>query len=227
MRFAANANVNSVTTVLDIKDRVRSGGELGLLGVAAHPQFSTNRYVYLYYTATASGGGVETRVARYSLDDSGTFNKASEFILLKIDRPYSNHVGGQLAFGSDGYLYISSGDGGSGGDPHENGQNKNNLLGKILRIDVNKTEDGLNYGIPTNNPFVGTQATRAEIWAYGLRNPWRFSFDSANNNLWVGDVGQSAWEEINLVTRAGNYGWGDMEGSSCYSGRQIVRLQGK
>jgi uncharacterized repeat protein (TIGR03806 family) len=124
-----------------------------------------------------------------------------------------------MAFDQQGYLYIASGDGGSGGDPLNMGQNLNELLGKVLRIDINNTANGKNYAIPSDNPFVDVANTRPEIWAYGLRNPWRFSFDKVTNELWLGDVGQSAWEEINLITRGGNYGWGDMEGDNCYSGR--------
>lgn len=227
-RFANQSGASSLTKVLDIQDRVRfDATETGLLGVAVHPQFASNHYVYLYYTGDNASGNLESRIARYKANNDGTFDKASELILLRIDRPYSNHLGGDMAFGSDGYLYIASGDGGSGGDPHENGQNKNVLLGKLLRIDVDSTSGNLNYAIPADNPLVGQANTRGEIWAYGLRNPWRFSFDKTTGELWLGDVGQSAWEEINLITRGGNYGWGDMEGNSCYSGRPTCSTVGK
>lgn len=219
VRFANQPTANALTSVLNIEDRVEfNGGETGLLGIAFHPQFASNRYVYFYYMGLNSGNDLESRVARYQFSADGTIDKNSEFILLRFDQPYSNHNGGQLAFGKDGFLYISSGDGGSGGDPHQNGQNKNNLLGKILRINVDATSDGKNYAIPADNPFAGSGGA-PEIWAYGLRNPWRFSFDMENGDLWAGDVGQGAWEEVNLITRGGNYGWGDMEGDSCYSGR--------
>ena len=220
LRFDNIPSASQFNEVLNITDRLDSGSnEMGLLGAAVHPDFITNRYVFLYYTGRSSKNEIETRVARYSVRADGTFDRASEFILLKFPRPYANHVGGQMAFDQQGYLYIASGDGGSGGDPLNKGQNLNELLGKILRIDVDKTETEKNYAIPSDNPFVNTPNARPEIWAYGLRNPWRFSFDKVTNDLWLGDVGQSAWEEINLITRGGNYGWGEMEGDSCYSGR--------
>jgi uncharacterized repeat protein (TIGR03806 family) len=220
LRFDNQTGANTLTSVLNIEDRVdfsgARGDETGLLGVAVHPQFSLNRFVFLYYTGTPTNGGLETRVARFTVNGDGSFDPNSELIMLRITRPYANHLGGQLAFDSEGYLYVASGDGGSGGDPDQRGQNLNTLLGKILRIDVNKTSAGKLYAIPTDNPFIGNNNIREEIWAWGLRNPWRFSFDSETNELWAGDVGQKAWEEINLITRGGNYGWGDMEGDSCY-----------
>lgn len=219
VRFPNNSSANALIEVLNIEDRVVfSGGETGLLGIAFHPQFARKPYVYLNYIATGINGQMETRVTRLTVAQNGVIDSNSEVILLRFDQPYSNHNGGQLAFGSDGYLYISSGDGGSGGDPHQNGQNKNNLLGKILRIDVDSTSGGRGYGIPADNPFASNGGS-PEIWAYGLRNPWRFTFDKETGDLWAGDVGQGAWEEVNLITRGGNYGWGDMEGDSCYSGR--------
>lgn len=219
VRFQNNTSANSLTEILNIEDRVDfSGGETGLLGMAFHPQFATNRYVYFNYIGRNASNNMETRVTRFEVASNGIINRDSEIILLRFNQPYSNHNGGQIAFGSDGYLYISSGDGGSGGDPQQNGQNTNNLLGKILRIDVDNTSSGRNYAIPADNPFADAGGA-PEIWAYGLRNPWRFGFDRETNELWVGDVGQSAWEEVNLVSRGGNYGWGDMEGDTCYSGR--------
>lgn len=219
VRFQNDVSANALTEVLNIEDRVDfSGGETGLLGMAFHPQFPGTRYVYFNYIGRNASNNMETRVTRFEVASNGIINRDSEIILLRFDQPYSNHNGGQIAFGSDGYLYISSGDGGSGGDPQQHGQNTNNLLGKMLRIDVDNTSSGRNYAIPADNPFVVTGGA-PEIWAYGLRNPWRFGFDRETNELWVGDVGQSAWEEVNLVTRGGNYGWGDMEGDSCYSGR--------
>ncbi|MDO8343745.1 MAG: PQQ-dependent sugar dehydrogenase [Cellvibrio sp.] len=219
VRFQNNTSANALTEILNIEDRVDfSGGETGFLGMAFHPQFATNRYVYFNYIGRNASNNMETRVTRFEVASNGIINRDSEIILLRFNQPYSNHNGGQIAFGSDGYLYISTGDGGSGGDPQQNGQNTNNLLGKILRIDVDNTSGGRNYAIPTDNPFA-VAGGAPEIWAYGLRNPWRFGFDRETNELWVGDVGQGAWEEVNLVTRGGNYGWGDMEGDSCYSGR--------
>lgn len=219
VRFPNQPSANALTNVLDIEDRVDfNASETGLLGIAFHPQFSSNRYVYFYYMGRNQGNGLESRIARYQFLSNGNIDKNSELILLRFDQPDWNHNGGQLAFGNDGFLYISSGDGGGGGDPQQNGQNKNNLLGKILRIDVDTASNGKEYSIPADNPFANGGGA-AEIWAYGLRNPWRFSFDKETGDLWAGDVGQGAWEEINLITRGGNYGWGDMEGDSCYSGR--------
>lgn len=219
VRFPNQPSANTITTVLNIEDRVDfNDSETGLLGIAFHPQFASNRYVYFYYMGRNQSNGLESRVARYRFLANGNIDKNSEFILLRFDQPFSNHNGGQLAFGKDGFLYISSGDGGSGGDPQQNGQNKNNFLGKILRIDVDSSSAEKNYGIPGDNPFASGDGS-PEIWAYGLRNPWRFSFDKETGELWAGDVGQGAWEEVNVITRGGNYGWGDMEGDTCYSGR--------
>lgn len=219
VRFQNNSSASALVEVLNIEDRVDfAASETGLLGMVFHPQFTSNRYVYFNYIGRSPSNALETRVSRFDMGNNGMINRDSELILLRFNQPYSNHNGGALAFGSDGYLYISTGDGGSGGDPQQNGQNTNNLLGKILRIDVNNTSSGRNYAIPADNPFAVSGGS-PEIWAYGLRNPWRFGFDRLTNELWVGDVGQSAWEEINLVTRAGNYGWGDMEGDTCYSER--------
>jgi uncharacterized repeat protein (TIGR03806 family) len=218
LRFANNFSTDALTELLNIEDRIDfSGSETGLLGIAFHPQFASNRYVFLNYIGRNTNNNLETRVSRFEMAQDGMINRNSEVIVLRFNQPYSNHNGGQITFGNDGYLYISSGDGGSGGDPQQNSQNLNNLLGKMLRIDVNATSAGRQYAIPADNPFADGNVP--EIWAYGLRNPWRFGFDSLTGDLWVGDVGQGAWEEINLVTRAGNYGWGDMEGDSCYSGR--------
>ncbi len=220
LRFNNLASANQLTEALNIDDRVDStSNEMGLLGAAPHPDFINNRFVFLYFTNRNASNQVQTRVTRYTVKTDGSFDRNSELLILSFTRPFTNHVGGHMAFDQQGYLYIASGDGGSGGDPLNMGQNLNELLGKVLRIDINNTENGKNYAIPSDNPFVGVANTRPEIWAYGLRNPWRFSFDKVTNDLWLGDVGQSAWEEINLITRGGNYGWGDMEGDGCYSGR--------
>ncbi len=227
VRFQNNTTANALTEILNIEDRVDfSGGETGLLGMAFHPQFASNRYVYFNYIGRNANEAIETRVSRFEVAQNGMINRDSEIILLRFNQPYSNHNGGQIAFGSDGYLYIGSGDGGSAGDPQQNGQDTNNLLGKILRIDVDNTSAGRNYAIPVDNPFAEAGGA-PEIWAYGLRNPWRFGFDSETHELWVGDVGQGAWEEVNLVTRGGNYGWGDMEGDACYSERPNCSTAGK
>lgn len=197
---------------LDISDRVKAGGERGLLGLAFHPKFKTNRKFYLNYTTQTTH--LKTRVSEF-LASSETPN--SERILLEFDQPYSNHNGGHLEFGPDGYLYISVGDGGSGGDPHGHGQNFSTLLGSILRIDVNHSKT---YRIPKDNPFVKNKDARGEIWAYGLRNPWRFSFDRLTGWLYAADVGQDAWEEIDIIQKGKNYGWNIMEGGRCFQPRR-------
>lgn len=211
--FDNNSATEKATTFLDIKNKVASGGEMGLLGVTFHPDFKQNGYFFVNYTRSSPKR--QTVVARYKANGQ-TADPNSELILLTFDQPYSNHNGGQVAFGADGYLYISTGDGGSGGDPQNNSQNLKSLLGKMLRIDVNTTEKG-NYGIPKDNPFAKNSAgNREEIYAYGLRNPWRFSFDSVTKNLWVGDVGQNKVEEIDVVSKGGNYGWKIKEANNCY-----------
>ncbi len=203
---------------LDITSRVRSGGERGLLSAAFPPDFINKRYFYVYYTRNPDGATV---VARYQVDPANPelALSAGEEILLTVHQPFSNHNGGQLAFGPDNFLYIGLGDGGSGGDPQGNGQRTDTLLGKLLRIDV---ESGVNpYDIPASNPFVGKTGFRTEIWALGLRNPWRFSFDRKNGDLYIADVGQNKWEEIHYQSHAGtggeNYGWNIMEGAHCYN----------
>jgi glucose/arabinose dehydrogenase len=199
---------------LDISEMVRSGGELGLLGIAFSPD---GGYVYLDYTDTNS----DTRIVEYTMR-GGEVDRASRRELLFVKQPYPNHKGGQLAFGPDGDLYIGLGDGGSQGDPHDNGQSLRALLGKILRISP-RPSGGKPYGIPADNPFVGRTDALPEIWAYGLRNPWRFSFDSATGDLWIADVGQDKWEEIDhqpAGSRGGqNYGWNRLEGTHPYHGQ--------
>ena len=199
---------------LDMSERVTSGGEQGLLGLAFHPDFASNGRFFVDYTAT-NGDMV---VAEFGLGADGDGDPGSERRLLDISDPFPNHNGGMLAFGPDGYLYIGNGDGGSGGDPLNSGQSLDTLLGKILRIDVNSGDP---YGIPTGNPFpVGNLAgARPEIWAYGLRNPWRFSFDRLTGALFIGDVGQGAWEEVDVEPPGAggrNYGWNTMEGDTCF-----------
>ncbi|MFQ5771135.1 MAG: PQQ-dependent sugar dehydrogenase, partial [bacterium] len=157
-----------------------------------------------------------TVISRFSVDaeDPNQGNPDSEFILMQFSQPFSNHNGGMIQFASDGYLYIATGDGGSSGDPQNNAQNRATILGKILRLDVDNPSGGRNYGIPATNPFAGnSQGFREEIWVYGLRNPWRFSFDSVTNQMWAGDVGQGSWEEIDLIEKGQNYGWNCMEGT--------------
>lgn len=200
---------------LDISDKVNSDdSEQGLLGLAFHPDYKKNGYFYVNYTTPKT-----TVIARYHTDPKSP-DKAdggSDLVLLEFNQPYANHNGGQLDFGPDGYLYIGAGDGGSAGDPQGNGQNLKTLLGKILRIDVNKTSGGRHYAIPKDNPFIGNKKMiKEEIYAYGLRNPWRFSFDLPTGRLWAADVGQNRVEEIDLIVKGKNYGWSIMEGSSCY-----------
>ena len=214
--FSAN-NSQQADIFLDITDRVNRGGdEEGLLGLAFDPDYQGNGYFYVYYSAADPRRSV---LSRFSLDEENTniADPQSEVVIMEVAQPYSNHNGGQLAFGPDGYLYIGLGDGGSGGDPLGNGQNLSTLLGSILRIDVSGLSAPGDYEIPADNPFVGTEGARPEIWAYGLRNPWRFSFDSETGLLWAGDVGQNLWEEIDIITKGANYGWNIMEGFHCYS----------
>jgi glucose/arabinose dehydrogenase len=208
------------TPFLDVHTRVLSGGERGLLGLAFHPDFETNGKLYVNYTRQPDGATVvdEYRVTTNPDDvDEGLTRRQ----LLAIAQPYANHNGGNMAFGPDGYLYIGLGDGGSGGDPEERAQNLDSWLGKLLRIDVNGTSAGKAYRVPSTNPYVGRTGID-EIWASGLRNPWRWSFDRRTGDLWIGDVGQGAWEEVDRSTaasgggRARNYGWDVMEGRHCF-----------
>ncbi|WP_417291457.1 PQQ-dependent sugar dehydrogenase [Corallibacter sp.] len=219
IKIVNNDGSTNPTPFIDINTLVsNSGGERGLLGLAFHPNYLTNGFFYVNYI----NNNGDTVISRFVTNppDGNTANPSTEEILLTIAQPYSNHNGGDIAFGSDGYLYIATGDGGSGGDPENRSQNLNSLLGKLLRIDVNTASGGNNYGIPNDNPFVGTANARDEIWAYGLRNPWRFSFDRQTNDIWIADVGQNDIEEINMVpiTTAGvNYGWRCYEGNSAYN----------
>ncbi|MCK6621948.1 MAG: PQQ-dependent sugar dehydrogenase [Calditrichaceae bacterium] len=209
----------SKTTFLDIQERVDdSSNEEGLLGLAFHPDYENNGYFYVNYTAT---GPDRTLISRFkvSANNPNAAEPDSEVVIITIPKPFSNHNAGQLAFGpNDGYLYITTGDGGSGGDPQGNGQNRQTLLGSILRIDVDTTAPGLQYSIPPTNPFVGNaQGYREEIYAWGVRNPWRMSFDPVTGWLWAADVGQNAWEEIDIIENGKNYGWNIMEGNHCYN----------
>ena len=202
---------------LDIRERIASGGERGLLGLTFHPGFPADPRLFVNYTDVNG----DTVIAEYTLDGSGDVaDPNSERILIQIDQPYPNHNGGAVVFGPDRMLYISTGDGGSGGDPHGNGQRLDTLLGKVLRIDVDAAPTGqLPYAIPDGNPFAGDPDAEPEIWLTGLRNPWRMRFDGETGNLWIGDVGQGAWEEID-VAPAGvgglNFGWNLMEGFDCF-----------
>lgn len=200
---------------LDIGGLISTGSEQGLLGMAFHPDYENNGYFYLNYTNTSGN----TVIARYSVSSNpNTADPNSAFTLMTITQPYGNHNGGHIEFGPDGYLYIGMGDGGSGGDPGNRAQNLNDLLGKMLRIDV---DGGSPYGIPADNPFVGQANTKAEVWSYGLRNPWKFSFDRSTGDLWIADVGQNAWEEVNKRPASSeggeNYGWRCYEGNVAYN----------
>jgi glucose/arabinose dehydrogenase len=200
---------------LDLGGAVSTGSEQGLLSMAFHPDYASNGFFYVDYTDVDGN----TRVTRYSVsdDDADVADPASAKTILTVEQPFANHNGGLLLFGPDGKLYIGLGDGGSGGDPLGNGQSLGTLLGKILRIDV---DAGDPYAVPPDNPFAGQAGARGEIWAYGLRNPWRFAFDAATDRLYIADVGQSAWEEVNVVPAdvgGENFGWNIMEGTHCYN----------
>lgn len=214
--FAPGAGVSASRIILDVSARIVFGGEQGLLGLAFDPDFSTNRFIYVDYTRSGDGATV---VARYTWDaGTDSASLASEKILLTVPQPFSNHNGGMLAFGPDGFLYIALGDGGSGGDPQNNAQDiTGNLLGKILRIDVHPQSAANPYDVPPDNPFVNTAGASPEIWAFGLRNPFRFSFDRQTGALWVGDVGQNNIEEIDIVAKGANLGWSRFEGTQTYN----------
>src|SRR3989337_1057096 len=198
----------------DIKKKVKSGGEMGLLSIAFHPEFAENGRFFVNYTSPK--GGLHPVVSEFQVSKTPDIaDKKSERVSLTVGQPFTNHNGGQIAFGPDGYLYIGMGDGGSANDPHGHGQNLSTLLGAMLRIDVDK-KDG--YGIPSDNPFKAQPNARPEIWAYGLRNPWRFSFDPLTGILYAGDVGQDNREEIDIIERGRNYGWNIMEGFICTPG---------
>jgi len=208
---------------VDLSGRILSGGERGLLGLAFHPEYARNRRLFVHYSRAGDGATVVSELR--AAGDGRTADPGSERVLLGVAQPFSNHNGGQMAFGPDGYLYIGLGDGGAGGDPYGNAQNTDVLLGKLLRIDVDgQPTDGRAYAIPPDNPYasggVRPGGGRPEIWAYGLRNPWQLSFDPEGGDLYVGDVGQGRWEEVNRQpgdSRGGeNYGWAVMEGRRCY-----------
>ncbi len=217
--FENRQDVRAAAVFLDITSRVsNAGNEEGLLGLAFAPDFERTGNVYVYYSAAA--GQRRTVLSRFTATaDRSRADPASETVLLEVPQPFPNHKGGQIAFGPDGYLYMGLGDGGSGNDPGNRAQNLNELLGKILRIDVSGASQGLPYRIPADNPFVGRQGARGEIWTYGMRNPWRFSFDSATGDLWAGDVGQNNREEIDVIRKGQNYGWPQVEGTQCNAAR--------
>ncbi len=217
------------TPFLDVSGIISTGGERGLLSVAFHPDYATNGRIFVNYTDRSGN----TVIAEYRLsEDANIVNPNSARILLTFEQPYSNHNGGQLAFGPDGYLYIGTGDGGAADDPLNAGQDLTTLLGKLLRIDVDTgLDEGFAYSVPADNPFVGRENVRPEIWAYGLRNPWRFSFDSTTGDLFIADVGQNAFEEVNLQPASSpggeNYGWRISEGANCFDPPQSCNLDGQ
>ena len=213
IRVLANEEQAGADLFLDITSQVNSGpNEAGLLSLAFHPSYAENGRFFIYYTT----GNLVSRVSEFAVAGEGeTGNPESEQILLEVAQPAGNHNGGQLAFGPDGHLYVGLGDGGGSGDRFGNGQNRHTLLGSILRLDIDSAPGS--YAIPNDNPFVGNEeGWREEIWAWGLRNPWRFSFDRLTGQLWTGDVGQNAWEEVDLIEPGQNYGWNRMEGFHCF-----------
>ena len=213
--FPNDREVDSAELFLNIRDRVNDRGEEeGLLGLAFDPQYADNGHLYVYYSASSPRRSV---VSRFSVSADGRADPGSERVLLEVAQPFANHNGGQIAFGPDGYLYIALGDGGSRGDPQGNGQDLGTLLGSILRIDVSALDSTGSYAVPADNPFVGHSGARPEIWAYGLRNPWRFSFDRATGELWTADVGQNRFEEVDIIRPGLNYGWNIMEGEECFA----------
>jgi glucose/arabinose dehydrogenase len=203
---------------LDLSSRVSGGAEQGLLGLAFDPGYATNGRFVVHYTDVS--GNTTVASYRVSASDPDQADPTSEAVLLTVEQPFANHNGGQVVFGSDGMLYIGLGDGGSEGDPGGRGQSLTDLLGDILRLDVGS---GTSFTVPADNPFVGQAGARPEVWSYGLRNPWRFSFDAATGDLYIADVGQNAWEEVDVVTaaagagRGANFGWNVMEGRHCYA----------
>jgi len=206
--FESRPDVTETKVFLDIRQQTTYADakfEEGLLGLAFHPRFKENGEFFIYYTDPPQQSVISR--FRVSADDPNRADPDSEEELLRIQQPFWNHNGGTLCFGPDGFLYVGLGDGGSANDPHGNGQNLGTLLGSILRIDVDRKENGKNYAIPQDNPFVGQEGARGEIWAHGIRNSWRMAFDRNTGHLWVADVGQNLWEEINIIVRGGNYGW--------------------
>jgi glucose/arabinose dehydrogenase len=213
--FPNRQDVEQTQIFLDIQPKVvynDKQNEEGLLGLAFHPKYKQNGEFFIYYTTTDAPHTSVISRFRVSKSDPNRADADFEEEILRIQQPYWNHNGGTIAFGPDGYLYVGLGDGGSGKDPHGHGQNLKTWLGSILRIDIDRKDEGRNYAVPKDNPFVGRTDALPEIWAYGLRNVWRMAFDRETGTLWASDVGQDLWEEINLIVRGGNYGWNLREG---------------
>jgi glucose/arabinose dehydrogenase len=196
---------------LDIRERVSvRHSEEGLLSLAFHPNYEVSKEIFVWYTAQEPRRCV---LSKFTNEEPETpVDTSTEEVLLEVAQPWGNHNGGTVMFGKDGYLYVGIGDGGASNDPHENGQNKKTLLASIIRIDPSNKANGKNYSVPPDNPFVDDESARPEIWATGLRNPWRMSFDRETGELWVGDVGQNKWEEVDIVLKGHNYGWNAREG---------------
>jgi glucose/arabinose dehydrogenase len=214
----AKRDTKEAAVFLDIRERVNDGGnEEGLLSIAFHPDFPRKRELYAYYTASKPRRSL---LSRFTVSEDGlTADPASEEVLLTIEQPYSNHNGGTVVFGPDGFAYLSIGDGGAANDPHHYAQNLGSLLGKVIRIDVSRKGDkGEPYAVPADNPFVGREGALPEIWASGTRNIWRMAFDPKTGDLWAGDVGQNIYEEVSLIKRGGNYGWNAREGFHAFRG---------
>jgi glucose/arabinose dehydrogenase len=224
--FENRVDVSQSHLFLDLRGKVydwkkRGANEQGLLGLAMHPNFKSNGQFFVYYSHPSEEKSVLSRFTA-AKDDPNRADPDSEKIIMEIDQPFQNHNGGSIEFGPDGYLYVGLGDGGLRNDPHENGQDLSTLLGSILRIDVDHHSSGLNYAVPQDNPFVDVQGARGEIYAHGIRNAWRIAFDSETGALWCGDVGQELWEEINVITAGGNYGWSNREGTHAFGNRPTV-----
>lgn len=224
--FENRPDVEQTNLFLDIQENVSrwfdpGANEQGLLGMALHPKFTSNGEFFVCYTRRDNHRSIVSRF-RVSKDNPNKADPTSEEVLLDVGQPYQNHNGGSIEFGPDGYLYIGFGDGGARNDPLAAGQNRGQLLASILRIDVDSKSNGLKYGIPSDNPFAGIDGARPEIFAYGLRNPWRICFDKKSGRLWCGDVGQELWEEVNVIAKGGNYGWSSREGSYPFGNRPPV-----
>jgi glucose/arabinose dehydrogenase len=220
-----DATCSEAPVWMDIREQVNDrGNEEGLLSMAFHPAFAENGHVFLYYTCS---GPRRSELTRFTVDRAtGRPDPRSARVLLAIPQPYSNHNGGTAIFGPDGMLYLGIGDGGAANDPHDHGQNPSTLLGTVIRIDVDHASGGKPYSVPPDNPFVGDPRAAPEVWAFGLRNVWRMSFDRATGRLWGGDVGQNAWEEIDIIERGGNHGWNVREGRHAFAAAKAGAFNG-
>ena len=213
-RFLVSGDETQQFGVLDLTDQVTFSGERGLLSVALHPDLDAQPFIFVYYSPSDAA---LTRLSRFRLTaDHAAADPDSELVMLEIPQPYANHNGGAVRFGPDGMLYLGIGDGGAANDPQGHGQNRETLLGTIIRIDVSRSSASEPYRIPTDNPFLGVSGVRPEIWAYGLRNPWRMAFDPVTGDLYVADVGQDRWEEVAVVRAGENHGWNVYEGDECF-----------